>query len=219
LSFTPDAVQPAKPEPEKKVRTLVPNDIGPDISAATGATEGSFLNDLFEDESGAGQSDGMIPVAPTSPPRNTETIRSAPVFSGSRPGLAKRGKANDLSGPRRATVHFKDGVNRRGVLGNVDTDADLIRLEPAPGDNTPAEDLVALSLKAIFLLLPRGAAYPEKTGLETRVTMMDGRSLEGFTPDYDPRRKAFTLFPKADRGNIERVIVFNDAVKNIWFQE
>ena len=49
--------------------------------------------------------------------------------------------------------------------------------------------------------------------------LIDGRKLEGFTPDYDPRRKAFTLFPKDDRGNVERVIVFNDAIRNIWFDE
>ncbi|MBN2495713.1 MAG: hypothetical protein JXR96_14060 [Deltaproteobacteria bacterium] len=125
---------------------------------------------------------------------------------------------NDLSGSRKATVHFKDGVNRRGTIEMIDTDADLIRLEPARGGGEP-EDMVALSLKAIFLMLPSGVGYPEKEGLACQLRMIDGRQLRGFTPDYDPQRKAFTLFPSEDRGNIERVIVFNDAVKNIWFDE
>jgi len=49
--------------------------------------------------------------------------------------------------------------------------------------------------------------------------MMDGRKLEGFTPDYQPRSRAFTLFPARDEGNIERVVIYNDAVKNIWFDK
>jgi hypothetical protein len=120
-------------------------------------------------------------------------------------------------GPRKATVHFKDGVTRRGVIGQFDTDADLIRLDPPANSSAPAEDLIALALKTIFLMVPRGASKPRVNGASVRLVLIDGRSLEGVTTDYDPHRKAFTLFPKGARGNIERIIVFNDAVKNIWF--
>ncbi len=126
---------------------------------------------------------------------------------------------NDLRGPRRATIHFRDGVSRRGTIGNIDTDSDTVQLDPVPGSNAPPEELTALALKAIFLLLPRGTAYPEKQGHYCKVMIVDNRTLEGYTPDYDPARKAFTLFPAQDRGNIERVIVYNDAVKNLWFPE
>ena len=169
------------------------------------------LMGLFDD-GGAGQEDGLVPAdAPMA-----DLFAPAPAAAAGAP--RKAGVANDLTGPRRATVHFKDGVNRRGVIGHVDTDADLVRLEPAPGSGGEAEDIVALSLKAIFLMLPRGTAYPDKQGMTVKLVMMDGRRLEGFTPDYDPNRKAFTLFPARDSGNIERVIVYNDAVKNIWFE-
>ncbi len=120
-------------------------------------------------------------------------------------------------GPRKATVHFKDGVTRRGVIGQFDTNADLVRLDPPVGSSAPSEDLVALALKTIFLMLPRGATKPRVNGPAVRLVLIDGRSLEGVTSDYDPHRKAFTLFPKGARGNIERIIVYNDAVKNIWF--
>jgi len=214
LSFSPDQVVPAKEPPkQKRVRSLVPDDSGP----RGGADSGSFLNDLFDDSSGAagGPDSGASEAAPLIEPG------APPGTSPFGPPKAKKsaGKPNDLSGPRRATVHFKDGVNRRGTVSNVDTDTDLIRLEPLPGSNTPAEDIVAMAVKAIFLLLPRGTSYPEKEGNETKIVMIDGRKLEGYTPDYDPRRKAFTLFPKQDRGNIERVIVFNEAIKNIWFED
>lgn len=120
-------------------------------------------------------------------------------------------------GPRKATVHFKDGVTRRGVISQIDTDADLVRLNPPANSSAPAEDLIALALKTIFLMLPRGASKPRVNGSQVRLVLIDGRSLEGVTNDYEPRRKAFTLFPKGARGNIERIIVYNDAVKNIWF--
>jgi hypothetical protein len=120
-------------------------------------------------------------------------------------------------GPRKATVHFKDGVTRRGVIGQFDTDADLVRLDPPANSSAPAEDLIALALKTIFLMVPRGANKPRINGSAVRLVLIDGRSLEGVTTDYEPRRKAFTLFPKGARGNIERIIVYNDAVKNIWF--
>lgn len=121
-------------------------------------------------------------------------------------------------GPRKATVHFKDGVTRRGVIGQFDTDADLVRLDPPANSSAPAEDLIALALKTIFLMLPRGASKPRVNGSAVKLVLIDGRSLEGVTTDYDPRRKSFTLFPKGARGNIERIIVYNDAVKNIWFE-
>jgi hypothetical protein len=125
----------------------------------------------------------------------------------------------NLQGPRKATVHFLDAVTRRGVITNLDTNADLIRLEPTPESKAPVEDLLAVTLKTIFLMLPRGAAYPPKQGRQVTVLLVDGRGLEGCTPDYDPKRKAFTLFPSDDRGNIERIIIYTGAVKTLSFED
>ncbi len=204
FSFSADKVVPVSPPPKprhEKLRASVT------VKNDQAVNSGSFLNDLFDDASTAPAAhSGGAPVPFVGAQRQAHP-----------PGAA--GKSNDLSGPRRATVHFKDGVTRRGVIGHIDTDADTIRLEPAPGSDAGAEDLVALSIKAIFLLLPRGTAHPESDGIPTRISLIDGRKLEGSTPDYDPRRKAFTLFPKDSRGNTERVIVFNDAIKNIWFED
>ena len=129
---------------------------------------------------------------------------------------AKTEGGNDLQGPRRATVHFKDGVTRRGVLPAVNLNPEAVVFEAQEGH---PEKLNPLALKTIFLMLPHGAGYPEKQGNPVRVVLVDGRTLAGTTADYDPRNKAFTLFPAEDRGNIERIIVFSDAVKNIWFDE
>jgi len=110
-------------------------------------------------------------------------------------------------------------VSKRGVISEVDTDANTIVLDPPKGGNRPKEKLNAMALKAIFLLLPRGVAYPEKSGYYCKIVLMDNRKLEGYTPDYDPQRKAFTLFPLEDKGNIERILIFNEAIKNLWFPE
>ncbi len=195
-----DDLQPAKEK--RKPVSLVPDMGG-----------GGMLDDLFGgDEAG----ETVDKPAKANPNKATTGVSASSGQGISRPSGPVT--INELTGERKATVHFKDGVNRRGVIEAVDTDADLIHLADARGDG-PGEDLVALSLKAIFLMLPRGVLPPEKSGYSVHVRMMDGRDLDGYTPDYDPQRKAFTLFPNDERGNIERVIVFNDAIKNIWFDE
>ena len=127
-------------------------------------------------------------------------------------------KESPFKGPRRVTVHFKDGFNRRGTMRELEPAAAQFHLEPKPNTNEQPERFDALALKAIFVMLPRGNSYPTKTGTQCKITMIDGRSLEGFTDDYDPSQYAFTLLPKTDRGNIERVLVFLDAIKNIYFE-
>jgi hypothetical protein len=164
------------------------------------------IDALFNDaEIDTGQEEEIATIAPAKP-------RAAKPFA--------EGTTQPVDlppGPRKATVHFKDGVTRRGVISQIDTDADLVRLDPPANSSAPAEDLIAMALKTIFLMLPRGAGKPRVNGSAVRLVLIDGRSLEGVTNDYDPRRKAFTLFPKGARGNIERIVVYNDAVKNIWF--
>ncbi len=159
------------------------------------------------------------PATPGKPAGAPRPAAARPVAARAAAGGAGRGRPNDLRGPRKATVHFKDGASKRGTLDEFDLDADWIRLDPPAAGQGEAEELNALALKAIFLLLPPGQGYPTKQGTGVRLRMIDGRMLEGSSPDYHPQRKAFTLFPKVDQANIERVLVFNDAVKNIWLQE
>lgn len=200
--------RPKKPLPALSVappRPPLPREEQP-ARPAPGRVDRNSIHALFEDaeiDTGAGAE--IAPAEPAGP-------KPAASFA------AGTTQPVDVPpGPRKATVHFKDGVTRRGVVDQIDTDADLLHLKPPQGSSAPAEDLVALALKTIFLMLPRGGSKPRVNGPAVRLVLIDGRSLEGVTSDYDPHRKAFTLFPKGARGNIERIIVFNDAVKNIWF--
>jgi hypothetical protein len=227
LDLPADPQKPAAEQEAPLPALAVPKAPPPKPAQAAPTSEKDFINALFSDSEAEKpqEEDGLVPAPapyqPATPGPGTGTVPGlTPRGPTTRPGLGKPGGSqNDLRGPRKATVHYKDGVTRRGVIGQVDTDADTIRLDPPSGSSAPSEKLVALSLKTIFLMLPRGTAHPQPEGPAVRMVLIDGRSLEGNTPDYDPQRKAFTLFPKASRGNIERIIVFNDAVKNIWFEE
>jgi hypothetical protein len=203
-AFSVDPAPPPLPreeEPAAKRSEAVP--IG-----APNSVDRESIDALFDDaEINAGGEEEIAAVAPAKP-------------KAAKPFAEGTTQPVDLPpGPRKATVHFKDGVTRRGIVGQFDTDADLVRLDPPANSSAPAEDLIALALKTIFLMLPRGATKPRINGSRVRLVLIDGRSLEGVTTDYDPHRKAFTLFPKGARGNVERIIVYNDAVKNIWFDE
>ncbi len=183
----------------------------------------ALLNNLFgeapqdEDKHQAAEEPPEPIIVGPAPKKKASVARKPHVGRGV--SRVKPTKHNDLKGPRRVTVHFKDGVNKRGVISKLDTDASTIVLQSPKGSNKSKEKLNALALKAIFVLLPKSVDYPEKSGYYCKIVLMDNRKLEGYTPDYDPNRQAFTLFPMENRGNIERIIVFADAIKNLWFPE
>ncbi len=120
---------------------------------------------------------------------------------------------------RSATIHYLDGVTRRGQIADFDPQADLIRLIPQGGSADIVEEVSTDRLKTIFLMtLPEGSS-PGRQGVGARVSLVDGRTLEGVVPDYDPETKAFMLYPKEERGNIGCIVVYRKAVTNIRLQD
>ncbi|HSA22325.1 MAG TPA: hypothetical protein P5076_12795, partial [Myxococcota bacterium] len=231
VTAQPAAARPAAARPAPApVAKAEPRDQGADL-----------MGSLFSEADDAAEAPAPArgrPAASARPAAGARSAASARPAAGARPAPATRqtaakgkplsarpaaagakGRPNDLRGPRKATVHFKDGASKRGTVSEIDLDADWIRLEPAATGQGQAEELNALALKAIFLMLPPGLAYPAKSGTALKLRMIDGRNLEGHSPDYHPNRKGFTLFPKLDQANIERILVFNDAIKNIWLEE
>ena len=129
-----------------------------------------------------------------------------------------------------AALSFQDGdfsmsigTRRRDELGDlvdqVNQVGDVLRRERQGVFQRELLLDTVIQSSPLALVLTDSAGHVIYSNVVARQMFLDGRKLEGFTPDYDPRRKAFTLFPKDDRGNVERVIVFNDAIKNIWFDE
>ncbi len=205
-----EAAQAPAQKPEPKPAPAPKPDGGGDRADA-------LLSNLFGETAAAEAPAEPIIIGPAKRRGESPAQRKADVGR----GVARKRatKTNDLTGARRATIHFRDGVNRRGVIHDIAVDAPSHTLHPPQGSSAPAEEINALAIKAIFLLLPRGTARPEKHGYYCKLVLIDNRQLEGYTPDYDPRQKAFTLFPAEERGNIERVIVFAEAIKNLWFPE
>ena len=42
-------------------------------------------------------------------------------------------------------MHFKDGVNRRGMVHTIDTDSGVVDLHPNPGSDAPVETIAPLA--------------------------------------------------------------------------
>jgi hypothetical protein len=177
------------------------------------------LHAYFEDETETVPTQ-VSPPPPAFPPP-MPAVRKVPgpvlVPVGKEPESADEIPAFPLSEPRRATVFFKDGVTRRGVVTKVDFDGGVVCFEPPAGTPGKSEQIPIGALAVVFFLVSPGTPAQKKQGRSVHVTLQDGRALEGTTPDHHPTRAVFTLYPADDRGNIERILVVRDAVKNISF--
>lgn len=210
------------------------------LDPASAKQEGQELLQGLFDATATGSLDANGILTKVTPPPLPKTTSSAKKpLAAPRPSRVALGKlrvvskaANDAArrelepppdsqfkGPRKAIVHFLDGVCRRGSIKQPDVSADIIQLDPQPNESAPVEELPTEKLKTIFLLLPRGSPYPQKVGKPITVLLVDGRTLSGTSQDYDADCNAFTLLPTEDKGNVERVIIFRRGTKQIECNE
>ena len=82
------------------------------------------------------------------------------------------------------------------------------------GDESPEAVQTGL-LKAIFVIGTPGALTTGDGGRPLDITFKDGRSIKGSSTDYSPDRAMFTLIPEPRQGNIDRVIIVNEAVDEV----
>ena len=161
-----------------------------DEDTETDSAQSTALEDLL------GQDDFPDPGSPFSSPQGSED----PVL-------------------RSATIHYLDGVTRRGMIANFDPQADCIRLIPQGGSEEIVEEVDTEQLKTIFLMTQQEGGATTRDGCDARVSLIDGRTLEGLIPDYDPEQRAFMLYPKVERGNIDCIVVYRRAVMKINIQD
>ena len=161
-----------------------------DEDTQTDSAQSTALEDLL------GQDDFPDPGSPFSSPQGSED----PVL-------------------RSATIHYLDGVTRRGMIANFDPQADCIRLIPQGGSEEIVEEVDTEQLKTIFLMTQQEGMATTRDGCDARVSLIDGRTLEGLIPDYDPEQRAFMLYPKVERGNIDCIVVYRRAVMKINIQD
>ncbi|MFA6033908.1 MAG: hypothetical protein WC889_13485 [Myxococcota bacterium] len=115
-----------------------------------------------------------------------------------------------VSTPSRVTLHFVDGDVRRGVVKSLRNDSSTVVIF-GNADESPEAVQTGL-LKAIFVIGNPGALTAGEGGRPLDITFKDGRAIKGVSADYSPDVVMFTLIPEPRQGNIDRVIIVNEAV-------
>jgi hypothetical protein len=118
-----------------------------------------------------------------------------------------------LFGEPRVVVHTLAGRVKRGTLRTTDLgQAELRLLHPAGG----GEERIDISeVKAVFFMLEPGAHLPAAPGSRVRVTLSDGRMLEGFRESDGPSGGLFIVPLDATRTNTRAIFVCGDAIQNV----
>ncbi len=147
--------------------------------------------------------EGAKKPEPTAPPPSETPEWAAPAAPEVDPLL--------IAGEHRVIVHPLEGTARRGVASDIHLASNGIMLAPSTG--AAAEEILFAKTKAVFFLLAPGEHPGAGTGKRVRVTLVDGRQLDGFLGD--DAGPGFFLFPLDSRGNTARVFILNHAVKAV----
>jgi hypothetical protein len=118
-----------------------------------------------------------------------------------------------LEGEPRVVVHTLAGRVKRGTLRDADLEApELLLTLPAGG----AEERIALAdVKAVFFMLAPGEQPPPPPGGRVRVTLSDGRQLDGFREASGPGGGLFLVPLDAARTNTRAIFVCGDAIQAV----
>jgi hypothetical protein len=134
-------------------------------------------------------------------------------FDPSNLGRASSGPpAPVIDGERRVIVHLVEGAVKRGTVHDLDLGAASVVIQSQTGIT---EEIARERVKAIFFMLPAGAAAPMVEGSKLRITFHDGRQIVGFAPTYDPKASGFFLVPADARTSTDRIYIFQAAVRNV----
>lgn len=154
------------------------------------------------------------PTPVAAPVPEAVSFEPLPIVAPAPVPVATAAPAFAIAESHRVTVHFLDGDVKRGVVRELGYDANdlcLFSMDEQSSDYFPVA-----ALKAVFLILQPGAKAPDlPAGKDLNVTFKDGRALKGRSPDFTPVIKVFTLYPDPRQGNIERVVVFKEAIDEV----
>ncbi len=123
------------------------------------------------------------------------------------------GRPAFLSIEPRVVVHTLAGRVKRGTLREPDLERPELRLSPQTGG---AEERISLTeVKAVFFMLEPGEVPPEKPGGRVRITLSDGRQLDGFRESDGPKGGVFLVPLDAARTNTRAIFVCGDAIQAV----
>jgi hypothetical protein len=118
-----------------------------------------------------------------------------------------------LNGEPRVVVHTLAGRVKRGTLRSTDLGQPELLLGGITGGT---EERIQLSdVKAVFFMLAPGEQPPATPGGRVRVTLSDGRQLDGFRESDGPGGGLFLVPIDAARTNTRAIFVCGDAIQQV----
>ena len=153
----------------------------------------------------------LMAAAAVQPPSGAEDL-PVPVPD-PEPREPTLGRPAFLAGEPRVVVHTLAGRVKRGTLRDPDLARPDLRLSPLTGGG---EERISLTeVKAVFFMLAPGEAPPENPGAHVRVTLSDGRQLDGFRESNGPGGGLYLVPLDAARTNTRAIFVCGDAIQRI----
>ncbi len=130
---------------------------------------------------------------------------------------------------QKLVVRYADGRLLKGYTTNFNPNAPhFLLLTGRDGDDVQRTVVELIRLKALFFVRDF-AGNPGRRdrdffqehqvyqGRRIEVKFLDGETLAGATPNYDPEALGFFVFPADTESNTIKIFAINSSVKNVRF--
>jgi hypothetical protein len=118
-----------------------------------------------------------------------------------------------VAGEHRVAIHTRGGQTRRGSVTDVDLGRPQFALQPQGGGST--EIVPHAEVKAIFFMLAPGETPIAPDGGKVRVTLVDGRTIDGHRDGGEGPQGFFLVPVDAQKTNTKRIYVARTAVAHL----
>jgi hypothetical protein len=153
--------------------------------------------------------ESVVPLHPSDHPDLPAPVdeNAPPMATG-----APRG-ATIVRGEHRVAIHTRGGRTRRGSVTDLDLARPQFPLQPQGGGST--EIVPHSDVKAIFFMLAPGEQPVPASGGKVRVTLSDGRSIEGHRDGPEGPQGFFLVPVDAQKTNTRRIYVARAAISGM----
>ena len=152
--------------------------------------------------------DLLVPLVPIDEPQ-AQKPPSTPLAS-LRPQAVG---ALEVPGEHRVAVHTRGGRTLRGTVRDIDLSKSSFGLIPQGGGEP--ESIYHSDVKVIFFMLGPGEKARAADGAKVRVTLSDGRLIEGQRDGAEARHGFFLVPADAARTNTRRIYIAREAASDI----
>ena len=127
----------------------------------------------------------------------------------------------------KVVVHMQDGKIHKGVTQDFRPEGETFHLLPAEGGGIPMR-VTLCDAKALFYVKDylgnrdynSRKAFDDVKGEGRRaiVTFVDGETIWGVVPTYDPQASGFDFYPSDPDDNNQKIFVVNRSVRSVEFR-